>query len=584
MKTDRFSDIIRRKLESIRPEFTEKDWARMQATLQQAGPPQPGSAGTGQPFGGSVWSAHPWLMAAASVGTVALVSFSIWQRSEINQLRQTIGQLKQKPDSAQVAPMSPELARPTLSQTDGSSSSASAQNHESTVASTQPQGFSGQRDTVYITRYLPEPSRSRLESIDERTSHRTEAPPEQRYAETGRAPVSTGLSRQQNDLNNNQKTDSYGVSSTPLTSEKNTSELASSALTGATNNPSSREKNSPYSSTRDEKLTNQLAGNANADRNKKGRSTQRHNLYDANSYGDKRMADEAKSNNFTTNDKNSGSERPSVPTEQSVAATGTSATYELATSRSLSTKTVNWSALMAQRSKRIRQAWTPAVVEQESSAPASQPVPRLGTQFRLGVGGELAASSQNVGAFTEVLFGKHWSLGVGFVQATYTNKFTTDEDFQDRTHRDFKKEFGPGIDQLRDILNIDTRQIRYQIPVSLGYRIPLNQSLTLLSSVGTYLNLNNSENVTFYCRLPLPPFQQAQRTFGQVDINKKQPIDLISSLTLGTGIEWHSRHWALQGSPVINIPMQSATTTMQPDQNWQQKTTVSLRARLLYQF
>ncbi|RAI74165.1 hypothetical protein HMF3257_07130 [Spirosoma telluris] len=175
------------------------------------------------------------------------------------------------------------------------------------------------------------------------------------------------------------------------------------------------------------------------------------------------------------------------------------------------------------------------------------------------------------------------SLAVGFVQATYTNKFTNDDDFEDRTHRNFKKEFGPGIDQLRDILNIDTRQTRYQVPITIGYRIPLSQTLTLLPTVGTYLNLNNTENVTFYCRLPLPPFQQTQRAFGQVDINKSQPINLINSLSLGTGLEWHSRHWALQGSPILNIPMQAAPT-MQSDLNWQQKTTVSLRARLLYQF
>ncbi|MVM37454.1 hypothetical protein GO730_07195 [Spirosoma sp. HMF3257] len=177
MKTDRFSDIIRRKLESIRPEFTEKDWTRMQATLQQAGPPQPGSAGTGHPFGGSVWSTHPWLMAAASVGTVALVSFSIWQRSEINQLRQTIGQLKQKPDSTQRAPISPELERPTLSQTGGANRTAPMQGEQPMSASAQTQGFSGKRDTVYITRYVNDPSHSRLDATDERAIHRMEPRP-----------------------------------------------------------------------------------------------------------------------------------------------------------------------------------------------------------------------------------------------------------------------------------------------------------------------------------------------------------------------------------------------------------------------
>ncbi|QMW06597.1 hypothetical protein [Spirosoma foliorum] len=579
MKTDRFSDIIRRKLESIRPEFTEKDWTRMQATLQQASPPLPGSAGAGQPFSGSVWSTHPWFMAAASVGTAALISFSVWQRSQISDLQKTVGQLKQKSDSTQVAPMSPAQEQPTLAKADNAVQPS--QNQESAAA----QNISGQRDTVYITRYVQVPSRSQFDHSEERHDVRTETPPDQRYAETGRAPVNSGLSRQQNDLNSNQKTDSYGVSSTPLTSDRNTSDLASPTLTGTTNAPSASEKNSTYSSEMSGNESNRLAGNRRAGRRQKGRDTNRNNLYESESYAGQSAINQTRNTNLPPNDPTASTNRTSASAEQSVA----SASYELANSRSLSTKTVNWSALMAQRSKRIRQAWTPAVtdvVEQKSTAPESQPTPRVGTQFRLGVGGELASGSQNFGVFSEVLLGKHWSLGIGFVKANYTNKFTDDQDFEKRTHRDFKNAFGPGIDQFREIVGIDTRQTRYQIPISLGYRIPLNASLTLLSSVGTYLNLNNLENVSFYCRLPLLPFQPNPNKYatGQVDLIKKQPIDLINSLALGAGLEWHSRHWALQGTPVLNMPIQSATTMMQPDQNWQQKATVSLRARLLYNF
>lgn len=586
MKTDRFSDIIRRKLESIRPEFTEKDWVRMQATLHQASPPQPGSASTGQPFGGSVWSSHPWLMAAASVGTAALISFSVWQRSQISDLQKTIGQLKQKSDSTRVSPTSPGLERPSLSQTDVSTRSATSPANESISGSNQ-QALSTKRDTVYITRYVTEPPHSRLEGTDERSRRGMETSTEDRYAATSRAPVSAGSLRQRNDLNTNQKTDSYGVSSTSLTSDKTTSDPDFPTLTGTTNAPSANEKTTTYSSEMNGNESNRLTGNRKVGRVKKGRGTNRNSLYESSSYEGQFADGRTKSSNLPPNDPNSVINKSSASAEQSVATTGTSASYELASSRSLTTKTINWSALMAQRSKRIRQAWTPAVAdvsEPKATAPESQPTPRFGTQFRLGIGGELAASSTNGGAFAEVLLGKHWSLGLGFVKATYTNKFTNDDDFRDRTNRDFKKEFGPGIDQFREIVGIDTRQTRYQIPITLGYRIPLNSSLTLLSTVGTSLNLNNLENVSFYCRLPLPPFPQYQNKFGQVDINKKQSIDLINSMALGAGLEWHSRHWALQGTPVLTVPVQSATTTMQPDQNWQQKTTVSVRARLLYQF
>lgn len=545
----------------------------MQATLQQASPPQPGSAGTGQPFSQSIWSSHPWLMAAATVSTVVLVAFSIWQRAEINNLRQTIGQLKQKPDSTQVAPTIHGQEQPTLSQTDGARQTMPKSGNESMPGLNQKHGFSGERDTVYITRYVTPPTRSRSETVDERALQGTETPPDQRYAETSRSSISTRPSRQPNDLTNNQKTDSYGASSTPLTSEKNTSITSS-------------ENNTTPSVTLD-KSVNSLANIRSESRIRKGRNSNKKDVYQASTSDG--LARNSRSSKNRYSDKtiavdNTVEQTQRPQTEQSVAASGTSASYELATSRPLSAKTTNWNGVLAQRANRIRKAWTPAVVDEVQTTPASQPVKQFPIQFRLGIGGELASGLWNAGAFGEVLLGKHVTVGIGFVQATYTNKFTNDDDFEDRTHRNFKKEFGPGIDQFRDILNIDTRQTRYQIPVSLSYRFPLNQSLSLLPTVSTYLNLQNTENVTFYCRLPLPPFQQNRIDFAQVDVKKSQPINLINTLSLGTGIEWHSRHWALQGSPVLNLPLQSNLQTMQPDQNWRNTTTVSLRARLLYQF
>ena len=39
MKTNRFENTIRRKLESIEPDFQEQDWARMQNYMQAHTPP-----------------------------------------------------------------------------------------------------------------------------------------------------------------------------------------------------------------------------------------------------------------------------------------------------------------------------------------------------------------------------------------------------------------------------------------------------------------------------------------------------------------------------------------------------------------
>jgi len=82
MKPDTFTELIRRKLESVRPDFTERDWARMQRSLHQAGL-------SGPPGGaGGMLTGQSWLLVAAGVGTAVLLTLAVWQRAEINDLRQ----------------------------------------------------------------------------------------------------------------------------------------------------------------------------------------------------------------------------------------------------------------------------------------------------------------------------------------------------------------------------------------------------------------------------------------------------------------------------------------------------------------
>ncbi|RYF63947.1 MAG: hypothetical protein EOO39_27610 [Cytophagaceae bacterium] len=216
MKTDRFSDIIRRKLESIRPEFSEKDWARMQSSLQ-TGIPQPGTTPSGNPFSGGLWTAKPWLMAAATVSAVVLVGYGFWQHNEINRLRQTIGQLSKQP-TQQMAAQQPTRSTPNA---DTMASTPSAENQYQTgkeelltSTDTKTAGRS-ERDTVYITRYVSAPSRSHLvPPEDDRSIDRSEKPTDQRYATTEQTSDSTAQPNQSDNLPNNPKTNAYGEPST----------------------------------------------------------------------------------------------------------------------------------------------------------------------------------------------------------------------------------------------------------------------------------------------------------------------------------------------------------------------------------
>ena len=160
MKTDRFTDSIRRKLESIRPEFTEKDWSKMQKSLHQANLSQPGSSPAGHPFSGGMWTAKSWLLAAASVSTVVLIAFSMWQRREITQLRQTLGQ--QNPQSTRSAiPERSDRSVPTPVDSPALTHARIRQNQPNgalPAASDNKTASQPRPDTVYIDRYVAVPS------------------------------------------------------------------------------------------------------------------------------------------------------------------------------------------------------------------------------------------------------------------------------------------------------------------------------------------------------------------------------------------------------------------------------------------
>lgn len=549
MKTDRFTDSIRRKLESIRPDFTEKDWAKMHKSLHQANLLQPGSPPTGSPFSSGMWTAKSWLLAAASISTVVLIAFTVWQHREITQLRQTLSQHTQQ---STVPEKTDRSAPATTANSPALSHIRSGQNQLSgalPVASDNKTANQPRPDTVYADRYVAAPSSARtVPPKAERPTRRSVTPAKKVYAATNRPPAPATRSGQSEKLINNQQTDTYGASSTLPIVNNNTQNLSVTTTESAGTLPAKGQKSpSSYVEKRQISSRTSLVNSANDATNNVAGTTP------------------------------AGTEPPAQASEQS-------ATYELAKSLPVVTPTINWGAKLAQQAKRMRPARPAPTTEQPveqvvKKSPESQPINRASTRFRVGAGGEIASQLWRVGVFTEVLLGKHWTVGVGLNQATYTGNFINDFDFDARTRRNFRKEFARGIDPKRDILNIDASTTRLQIPLSLGYRILLIKTLTLLPTVGTYLDLNSKEDVTFYCPIFLP-----KRGFDQIKYNADRPVALVSTVALGTGLEWQRGHWVLQASPVLTIPLKADPKPMQPDPNWQKNTSVSLRARLLFQF
>ncbi|GAB4023903.1 hypothetical protein [Spirosoma koreense] len=597
MKTDRFSDIIRRKLESIRPEFTDKDWARMQETLKNANLSQPTPPQASHPFSGGVWSGQSWLLAAATVSTVVLIAYSVWQRREINTLRQTIGQLHRQSVTAP-APTAPNPQSQQQPRSDLAHSGQPVPATHSQGAPSPPNRNDGQAvrpDTVFITRYLPTPSPAKPDRQSaERLSQRSEEPRTQPYVtdNTHSAPATT---RQPSVQTTNPQAETYDVSSTPSVAQTTENTHASGVIDKANTRPTEPEgiHKSPVDSEsgmagKSSTVSSQNKGILSQRQTSRGRNTKRG--YSAPSgpieTGNAVAAHDARKTTAEETNAVTGT----TPDQSALSATPSevSANLELATSLPLNVSTKNWNAALAQQARRMRPA-RPAVVvvaqPAQTAAPESKRVAHLAPRIRAGIGGEIASHLWSTGIFTELLLGKNWVVGVGLSKATYTNRFSTDDDFNDRTQQDFRRDFARPIDKWRDIVNIDTRQVRLQLPLSVGYRIPLTSSLSLLPTASTYLNLSSSENVTYFCPKILPPIiPQKYRGYDEIDVRNSPAVSVMNNLVLGTGIEWESGHLVLQASPVLNIPLQTTGPNQRPNPSWQENTTLGARARVLFQF
>ena len=522
----------------------------MQSTLKDASLSQPSAPGTHHPFSGGVWSSQPWLLAAATISTVILVTFSIWQRREINQLRQTIGQLKTSP-AHQSSPTSAsaevnESRRSDVAQAREATPSASG---EAPTSANRNASQAVRPDTVYITRYVAPPSQAtRGTRMEEHLTQRQPIGAEQKQV-TEIPTLAPSIAHQSDNAARHPQTESYDASSTSPVAKDTYSE----PMLAEESNRSLTKQKRP------------ISRNAGTSGIKQRRSS---------------------SSNSVPDEIEPATDKTVAQPALIVAANQPSVRYESVISRPLTLPKKNWSVSLAQRARRMQPAQPVLAAVEPTSAPASQPVKSMAARFRAGVSGEVASRLWSVGVYTELLVGKHLTVGVGLNEATYLNRFITEDDFNGRTQRDFRREFARGVNAWGEIINIDTRQVRFQVPVNLGYRIPLNQSLALLTSVGTYVNLTSAENVTYYCRQPLfPPMKpQLKGELTEVEASKSQPVALINSFSLGAGIEWQRSHWAVQATPVLTIPTQTDPRTRQTDLNWQQNVIVGMRARLLYQF
>ncbi|MBO0935581.1 hypothetical protein J2I47_03370 [Fibrella sp. HMF5335] len=568
MKTDEFSDAIRRKLDSVSPPFQEKKWVQFQQFMYRSG------------FPPSVWqSPRQWWQPALSAATVAgLVVASVWQYQANKTLNQHVQTLTQSIERLEKAQTSLQQSVMQLSQVPA---------RPDTVYVVQQRDRNG---TTSLT-YTAKPPRTPTTGYSAQPSPQlVQAEPRLAQPTPQLIPSAPQLARQTVPrYGKTRDADGTGVSATgnlnpagqPAPNWRPAAQAATpSPVPGATGMPASPTETRVASSQR----TGQppvAAPTIQSPRQTNSPSSANNTpAYDNTRYVPSTASSAATAKPTTSQPDTYAT---TDATRQPVAEPVPQAVPQVVQSLNPVGITLNTEALetsWASRLRRVRYRSPYAPAAEAAAAPANRPTPS-GIQWRLGIGGDVGTEQSALSVNTEAVLG-HWTFSAGIGQAVWRgDAFQTEAQFTEKTRRDFRNQYPyqvpapPTPERPRAAVDINRSGRALLIPLQVGYRLAVGKQVQLTPFAGLNLSLNALETIHFdYERTMLRP---RDKDDARQNLIVDRPLNWYSSWTVGFSAERQWGHFVGQLSPFAAVPLSISETSLNT-------ASVGLRARVYYQF
>ncbi len=530
MKTDRFNEDIRRKLEGIEPPFDEKDWSKFQAFSKQQMPP-------------SWWAktGAKWMGYGASglVATVLIIT-NIIQYQENKELKQTVAQLQQ------------QIQQPPLTQkTDSESYTLQTPSNESTLPDSsvektdQPQALTNRSDEPYSTGN----ERDKAEAIT-RAENRRAIEAERQYPTSPvreNESVAAGKERaaavqKSNSLKIKENIQSDKEESAELTQDRNTQFVLKAEKGNPIRNSFSNERYSEVKRGTSEKTAKRAVGETSSEELNKS-------LVEAQN----RSAVEvlSKIDSKTISPRLSFEAFPGgVPQFTKIP---------------VKRKFYHWAG----------GASSPEVTsEQVARTPKIRLPKENNINIRAGLGLDLEKNYVGKSLVAGVNVGKHWGLSLGLSKGVIQGQQYKDERvFMERNRFDFKKRYVPHIPPtpLFAVKNITTEAEVVRMPVAVNYRFPLAKAWTLYASAGTTFDLKVDEKFQFDLE------KWNNKPIRDQVMAKPRQASVFNNVNAGFGVEKQWNHFVVQAETYIAPGLKDCSFR-------QEKAPAGLRIRALYQF
>ena len=520
MKTDRFNEAVRRKLEGIEPPFQEQEWSKFQAFYKQQMP------ATWWVRTGAKWVGYG---ATGLVATILVVT-NIIQYRENRILRQTVTELRRE-----IQVVRSTAARASVAPGNAASSSQSpltATNGKTIHPADNRPDLTGDGQVTAETR--PDYAAGPAQHADLRFSDQT------RQSTYGNRVASEGEGAGQTATRSLRSGEKFSESV----------ETAGNGLRGdryatpaGTKNANSRETENVLSS-----------GETRSGETRSGETRS----------GGTRFA------GTDTKPGPSGYASGNLPENRSVSVSEGRKITEVAYLRPHTGFDVYPEGIPVKTAIPVKRRFFAAPAAESPSI--RLPKTRT-TAFRVGGGFEweknYAAKSVSVG----VILGKHWGINSGLTIAKVNGEsYVSERKFIDKNHRDFRMNHAPKVPPNFKIININTESDMIRIPLNITYRTNLPDNWAFLTSAGTMIDVKVDQQYKFnVIRNPFTGEFSADKTTFQ----PREP--LINSFNAGVGLEKRFAHLAFQVETYLAPSLRNCDYRLE-------KTPAGLRIRALYEF
>jgi len=508
MKTDKFEKTIRRKLESITPEFHEDDWTKMQNYMHAHTPP-------------TFWQQYSsWLGYAAAAAVTSVMAFLY-----VNQLSQNddlLTDVKTLKTQIEVIKNTPTVIQKT--------------------------------DTVYIVQQQPADNEERynpyreehrfvpvekniqeslandgsVENSVDKTNRISDTKTDNSPANEENGVVSV-LKKNREILANNSKSANDGsVEETIVSSDPKPSETIENGNINRFN-----ESGSLAASENAGKI-NRIKGIVNNGNSGNGNVVS--GLNTGSSYN-------GTVNNIafgkTLDSRFDALEIQSPVQENNVQTLSRRMNYSLA--RRISPSRVK-SVLLASTANSAKMPISEKNVASAKKAETTIPRLNLKVPYRFGFAQQWEGRNQVKTIVAEVVVAKHFSVSTGLSWLKIKPKdFYSEKSYREKTKKNFREDYKPQLMPFEGISNINIKPSVIQIPLTVAYRNDLKNDFAFFVGAGTNFTVKQKQDVAFDCYRdfynPMNPKPTVIREIRREQVTEKMNLNLVNSLNFSAGIE-----------------------------------------------